>query len=303
MRRLAATFAALATMAAPAAWARIIVVCTYPDLADLVRQVGGSRVVAYSIAKGYEDPHRVEPRPSHVMLLRKAHMVVRIGMDLDLWLNSLIQASGNPRIRWGAPGYVDVSEGVRKLEVPKGKVTPRAGHWHVYGNPHFLLGPTNMRQVLANILAGLARVDPKGESYYLSRANAYLGTLSKEFAEWKRLLAPHRGTKFISYHKYWAYFCKDFGLVEFGNIEPKPCIPPSPAYIQSLIKRAKGAGVRLVIHENIYPSKFPALVAREIGAKMVTVPIMVGGEKGVDTYIELIDTIVRRIAAALRGRK
>lgn len=294
---------ALSTLAvAPVVMARVIVVCTYPDLADLVRQVGGPRVVAYSLAKGYEDPHRVEPRPSHVVLLRRAHMVVRVGMDLDLWLNSLIQAAGNPRIKWGAKGYVDVSKGVRKLEVPKRKVTPRAGHWHVYGNPHFLLGPSNIRQVLANILAGLARVDPKGRSYYLKRANSYLRLLSKKFSGWKRLLAPYRGTKFISYHKYWAYFCKDFGLVEFGNIEPKPCIPPSPAHIRNLIKRAKAARVRLVVHENIYPSKFPRLVARAIGARMVTVPIMVGGEKGVDTYIKLIDTIVRRIARALGGR-
>ena len=296
--------AVLATLtAAPGAGAKVVVVCTYPDLADLVRQVGGSRVAVYSIAKGYEDPHRVEARPSHVALLRRADMVVRIGMDLDLWLNPLLQAAGNPKIKWGAPGYVDTSTKVRKLEVPKGKVTGRLGHWHVYGNPHFLLGPTNIRAVLAAILAGLARVDPKGKSYYLKRANAYLKKLGRKYAEWKRILAPYRGTKFISYHKYWAYFCKDFGLVEFGNIEPKPCIPPSPAYIQSLIKRAKRAGVKLVIHENIYPSKFPRMIARAIGARMVTVPIMVGGEKGVNTYIDLIDTIVKRIAAALRGRR
>ncbi len=283
---------------------RIVVVCTYPDLADIVRQIGGKKVRVYSLAKGYEDPHRVEPRPSHVVLLRKADMLVRVGMDLDLWVHSLIDASRNPKIRWGAKGYVDVSAGVPKLEVPKGKVSPRMGHAHVYGNPHFLLGPSNMRKVVENILAGLARVDPANKSYYLRRANSFLRTLSSYFARWKRMLAPYRGRRFVSYHKYWAYFCKDFGLVEFGTIEPKPCIPPSPSHVQGLIKRMKKAGnVKLIICANFFPTRFPSQIARETGAKLVRVPIMVGGEKGVDSYIKLIDTIVRRVVAALKAKK
>lgn len=280
--------------------AKVKVVTTTEDLADIARNVGGSRVSVVALAKGAIDPHMVEPRPSMVNQLRDADLFVRIGMDLDVWAQSLVDAARNKDIVYGAKGYVDASVGIRKLEVPTVKLDPSMGHIHIYGNPHYWLDPANGKVIARNVLQGLCRVSPSDKSYFEQNYREYTAELDKAIAQWSQAMRPFKGTKVVTYHKSFVYFLDRFGLDEFGNIEPKPGIPPSPAHVNSLIKRMKSEGVKLILMEPFYPKKFPEMIARETGAKLVICPSSVGCIKGVTSYIGLFDCLVSRVTAALR---
>ncbi|HUV04737.1 MAG TPA: metal ABC transporter substrate-binding protein [Armatimonadota bacterium] len=296
---LTATVALLGALSS-AAYAKINVVTTTPDLADIARSIGGSKVSAISLARGDQDMHFVEPRPSMVNYLRKADLFVRVGMDLDIWAQGLVDAARNKKIVYGAQGYVDASTGIRKLEIPTVKLDPSMGHIHIYGNPHYWLDPANGKVIARSILAGLIRVSPGDEAYFRGNYESFANKLDKAISAWKKRLAPFDGAKVVTYHKSWAYFNNRFGLVEFGNVEPKPGIPPSPSHVNSLIKRMKGARVKVILMEPFYPRKFPQMIARETGAKLLIVPTSVGAMKGADSYFELFDHLANQVADALK---
>lgn len=283
-------------------WAKVKVVCTIPTLSSIVKEIGGNEVDVVTLASGDRDPHYVEPRPSLVVNLRDADLLVKVGMDLDMWVDALVDASRNTKIMWGSPGYVDCSVGIEKLEVPKGRVSMKEGEIHVYGNPHYWLNPENGGIIAKNILAGLLRVAPPDEhKFFKERAENFLSRLRDKTKEWKSALAPFRGTKFVSYHRTFSYFAKYFSLDYFGTLEPKPGIPPSTAHIAQLIRNMKEENVPLILLETYYPRKFADMVAKETGAKVVVVPSSVGAMKGVNDYFSLFDTIVSTIIKALKG--
>ncbi|MGC9004609.1 MAG: metal ABC transporter substrate-binding protein [bacterium] len=283
-------------------FAKIKVVCTIPTLSSIVKEIGGNKVEVITLAPGERDPHYVEPRPSMVVNLRDADMLVKVGMDLDMWVDSLVDASGNKKIMWGSPGYVDCSVGIKKLEVPKGRVSMKEGEIHIYGNPHYWLSPENGEIIAKNILEGLLRVAPAGDKeYFQKRAESFLSRLRAKEKEWREELKPFRGTKFVSYHRSFSYFAKCFDLDYFGTLEPKPGIPPSTAHIAKLIKDMKAEGVKLILLETYYPRKFADMVAKETGAKVVIVPSAVGATKEAENYFSLFDTIISRIRGALKG--
>jgi zinc/manganese transport system substrate-binding protein len=276
----------------------IDVVAATPELADITKQVGGDKVSVYSIAKPNQDYHMIEPRPSDVSRIARADMVVRIGLDLDMWLDALMNAAGNPKVRHGGPGYVDASAGVAKLEVPRESITGASGDIHVYGNPHYFYDPENAKIVAHNVLEGLIRVSPGGKTVFQGNYERFAKEIDSRTAAWQRELAPYKGTQVVTYHQSAIYFLRRFGLKAFGTLEAKPGIPPSASHISDLIKRMKDQHVTAVAIESIYPKRFPDLIQRETGAKYVVVPYSVGS-MGTKSYIDLIDMWVTRYKEVL----
>ena len=290
----------LTLFALPAA-AQVRVVTTFTDLADIVKQIGGAHVQVSSLARPQDDFHLVTPRPSMALELSRAKLFVRVGMDLDLWADDLLAAARNASILRGASGYVDCSVGVRKLEVPTGRVDPAMGDIHIYGNPHYLFDPANAKIAARNILEGLKRVDPANAQEYQRRYEAFVQRVDEHLNRWHQILAPYKGTLVVEYHKTLPYFLQRFGLQELATVEPKPGIPPSPGYLREVIARMKNTGCKVILIEHFRPRRFPDAIARETGAKVVVLPAAVGAE-GTTDYFSMINAMVNRIAAALAGR-
>jgi zinc/manganese transport system substrate-binding protein len=278
------------------ALATISVVASTPDLADIAKRVGGNRVSVYSIARPNQDLHMIEPRPSDVMRIKRANLVVRVGMDLDMWMDALLNAAANSRVSRGASGYVDCSAGVRKLEVPKEQITGASGDIHVYGNPHYWLDPLNGEVISANILNGLKRVSPGDADYFEKNRSAFVADLRAAVQRWQKELGPYQGRKLVIYHDAWPYFVQRFNLRILGCIEPKPGIPPTASHIASLIDQIKAEKQRVVIADAAYyPDKASKTISARTGAPFVVIPSSVGGVKGADDYISLFDRIVDSI--------
>jgi ABC-type Zn uptake system ZnuABC Zn-binding protein ZnuA len=279
-------------LAAPG-FAAISIVAATPDLADIAKQVGGDRVSVYSIAKPNQDLHMIEPRPSDVSRIARADLVVRVGMDLDLWLDALLNAAANGKVNRGGRGYVDASVGIQKLEVPRQQITGASGDIHVYGNPHYWLDPVNGEIISENILEGLKRVSPADANYFERNRNAFLASLRSGMRRWQEELSPYRGRKLVIYHDAWPYFVHRFGLKVLGCIEPKPGIPPTASHIASLIERIKAEKQPVVIADAaFYPDQAAKTIAASTGAKFVVIPSSVGGAKGADNFFSLFDHIV-----------
>jgi ABC-type Zn uptake system ZnuABC Zn-binding protein ZnuA len=291
--------ASLLTCITPAE-AKVQVVTATDTLAWATRAVGGDRVQVESLSRGDQDPHMVEARPSQVVKLARAGMVVRVGMDLDLWMDPLLDAARNPKIARGAKGYVDAHVGLRPLEVPTGKIDPSMGDIHVQGNPHYEFDPLAMRNVVArNILQGLLRVDPENASAYRGNYAALTARLDDAIERWQAAMKPYRGRAVVTYHKTFPYLLARFGLSEFDNVEPKPGIAPSAGHIANLARRMKQAGVKAILTESYRSRRFADLLAQQSGGEVVSIPAGVGGERGVNDYFAAIDLIVARLAKAL----
>lgn len=281
--------------------AQVRVVATYTDLADIVKQVGGNRVQVSALARPQDDFHLVTPRPSMALELSRARLFVRTGMDLDLWADDLLAAARNASILRGAPGYVDCSLRVKKLEVPSGQVDPSMGDIHIYGNPHYLFDPVNAKIAAQEILEGLIRVDPAHANEYRQRYAAFAQRIDEHLNRWLRMLSPYRGAPVVVYHKSLPYLLHRFGLQELATIEPKPGIPPSPGHLRNVISRMKSADCRVILIEHFRPRRFAEAIARETGARIVVLPVAVGVEGATD-YFSMMDMIVQRIANALAGK-
>jgi ABC-type Zn uptake system ZnuABC Zn-binding protein ZnuA len=290
--------ALLAIVSAIPAAASIYVVAATPELADITKQVGGDRVSVYSIAKPNQDYHMIEPRPSDVSRIARADMIVRIGMDLDMWMTALLNAASNGKVSSGGPGYVDASEGLHKLQVPHEQITGAAGDIHALGNPHYFYDPMNGKLIAWNVLRGLIRVSPGNKSTFESNYRRFSEEIDSRTAVWEKELRPYRGREVVVYHESAIYFMHRFGLSQFGELEPKPGIPPSPSHIESLIRRMKDSKVSAMVVESIYPSRFPQLVQRETGCGYATVPYSVGA-MGTKNYFDLINGWVQGYKTAL----
>jgi ABC-type Zn uptake system ZnuABC Zn-binding protein ZnuA len=292
--------AALALLLGPAAAAeRIRVVASLPDLKALTEAVGGDLVEVETLARGAQNPHDVELRPSLMLKLRRADVLIRNGAGGDPWVEPLVVGSQNARIAPGSPGHVDASRGV-PIARPTGPVDRSRGDVHPEGNPHYTLDPANAEVVTATIAEGLARAAPEHAARFAARRAEFLGRLAAARARWERALEPVRGARVVSYHETFNYFLARSGLELAGVIEDRPGIPPSPAHLATLIRTIREQKVRLILAESFADPKVVELLARESGARALTVPAAVGGARGVDTYIGLLDHLVGRLAEALR---
>jgi zinc/manganese transport system substrate-binding protein len=289
--------------ALPADAKKIRVVATLTDLADLTRAVGGNLVDVRSLATGVEDTHGVPMKPSFVPLLNRADLLVLVGFDCEhAFLPALIEASKNPRIRFGSPGYVDCSQGIVPLDVPR-STGHLEGDVHPYGNPHYMLDPVLAKTALENIYRALAAFAPEHSRQFARNRDAYLSRLDSKIAEWTEALKPYRGTAFISYHEHWPYFAARFALVYFGTIELKPGIDPTPRHIEELITEMKAHHVRIVVREPQFPERVPRRIAEQTGATLITLPIMPGGVPDTQTYIKMMDYIVHTLASAAKSSR
>jgi zinc/manganese transport system substrate-binding protein len=294
MKKLLLLAAMLGFLAKPG-HAAVSVITTDTNLKDIARTVGGNRVTVESLSRGVDDPHHVDPRPSMVVKLSRAQLFARIGMDLDIWADGVLEKSGNRQVMKGGRGYVDSSAGIRVQEIPPAKLDPSMGDIHVYGNPHYLLDPANAIVAAGNIAAGLIRVDPAGKAYYTQQYTMFGNQIKSHLTRWRAELAPYHGQ-----HRNWVYFMKRFGLQEYGTLEPKPGISPSPGHVNTLTREMKNDKVRAVLVEDFRAHRYPDLIAQKTGAKVVYVPLAVEGEPGITNYFLLFNTIVSRLAAGLK---
>jgi zinc/manganese transport system substrate-binding protein len=293
------TLAVLA--AAPPAHAAVNVVTATEDLADLTRQVGGDRVKVESIARGYQDPHFVEAKPSFILKLAKADLLVVIGRELEIgWLPPLIQQSRNAKVQVGADGYLDASLTVKILEIPTGQITRAMGDVHPLGNPHYWLDPGNGRRIAKAIVDKLSQMAPADAAYFASRYADFDKRLAEAEKRWDATMAPYKGLKVVTYHRSWPNFVDRFGLDVIGYVEPRPGIPPSPGHTIDLIGEMKRQNVKILMVEPYFDLKTPQSIGRETGAKVVVMPPSVGGEKEITDYISLFDYDLNLLVAAIK---
>lgn len=296
---LTAAFVTLGLAAGGAEGAKARVVASTPDLKALTEAVAGDLVDAVSLVRGTQNAHDVEVRPSLMLKLRHADMLVRNGLGLDYWVEPLLVGAQNSSILPGTPGYVDASRGVT-VTPSKGPIDRSRGDVHPEGDPHYTLDPANAQTVTANILEGLKRVMPTHAAQLEARRREFLGQLETAMARWQKTLEPFRGAKVVTYHETLNYFLRRFGLELAGAIEDRPGIPPSPGHLADLIRIMREQQVKVVMAEPFADQKAVALVARESGARALAVPSSVGGAKGVETYVALFEHLVTTLAAALR---
>jgi zinc/manganese transport system substrate-binding protein len=281
--------------------AQLNVVATLPDYAAIAHEIGGARIKVTSIARGTEDPHFVDAKPSYIRVLNQADMLLESGAELEIgWLPPLVNNARNEKILGDAPGHVILSRGIRMLEVPTGPVDRSMGDVHPLGNPHYWLDPGNGRIIAATLAEAFSKLDAANAPFYQANLQKFNERLDQKTAEWTKAMEPYKGTKVVTYHKSLTYFLERFGLEQVGTIEPKPGIEPSPSYINGLIPKLKGAGVRLVLVEPFRPRKTPTIVAQAIGAKLVLLPAAVNGHEKVKDYFSLFDYDVAQIVAALK---
>ena len=296
------SIAALAVLVSvPRAGAAVKVVASTEDLADLTRQVGGDRVGVESIARGYQDPHFVEAKPSFILKLAKADLLVVVGRELEIgWLPPLLLQSRNARIQPGADGYLDASLSARILDVPTGPLTRAMGDVHPLGNPHYWLDPANGRRVAQAIAQKLSQLDPGGAAAFAARYADFDKRLADGEKRWDALMAPYKGLKVVTYHRSWPNFCERFSLEVVGYVEPKPGIPPSPGHTIQLMREMKQLGVKILIIEPYFDSKTPDSIGRETGAKVLVMLPSVGGEKQITDYIQLFDYDIQLLVSAIK---
>jgi ABC-type metal ion transport system, periplasmic component/surface adhesin len=279
---------------------KVRVVATTTDLKALTEAVGGDLVEVDALARGNQNPHDLEVRPSLMVKVRRADLIVMNGLELDQWAEVVIQGANNPKLVPGAPGRVDASEGILVLEVPTTRVDRSMGDVHPVGNPHYTTDPGMAPAITANILNGLVRVAPQGRPAFEKNRQAFLAKLEQAEAGWAAAMAPLKGTKVVVDHNLWAYFLTRFGLVQAGSIEERPGIPATPSHVAKVIQLIKDERIRAIMTVPWGDAKLAARIAEEGGAKVVPMAPAVGGAKGTSGYIDTVDYNVKMLAQALK---
>ncbi|HQR17795.1 MAG TPA: metal ABC transporter substrate-binding protein [Gemmatimonadales bacterium] len=339
---LASALLVLAALSATPPAAQVKVVTSLTTYGSIAREIVGDRGTVTSIAQGDEDPHFVQPKPSFVALLRDADLFVTTGLDLELWVPTLLDRAGNRKIMEGGPGYVAAYTGITLLEVPT-SLSRAGGDIHAEGNPHIHTDPINGIIIGRNILTGLVRVDPVNADYYKARElefekqvlEATIGKelvgiltpptafnllktnqldgflartilhgkpLSDQLGGWLKTGGVFKGKEMACYHKEWAYFSARFGVTCVAYIEAKPGIPPTPGHVEEVIALMKDRQIPVLFASNYFPRSQIEQVAAKTGAAAVIVPENTFGMPGVTTYFDLVNTWVTGLAAGF-GKK
>ena len=275
------------------------VLATLPDLWSITRAVVGDLGEVKVATRPGQNPHDLEIRPTQILLVKRAEILVRNGLEEDSWIDPVIESSGNPRLLRGAPSVIEAVRGLEILKVRTGPIDRSLGDVHPSGNPHFTLDPGTLPIVTANIVAGLARLRPELTDRLQANRQAFLDEVATAMRRWTDTMLPYRGEPVVSYHDSWPYFYRAFGLEELGVIEDRPGVPPSPQHLVALIRRMRERRVKVVVVESWYPTATAETVARAAGARVLTVPQSPGAVKGTDTYITHLDALVTTLARAL----
>jgi len=314
------------------------VVTTLPDYAFFAEQIGKERVFVRHIVSGDQDAHFIRPKPSFVTLVRDADVLIATGLDLELWLSTIVNKSGNIYVRSGQKGYVSAAHGMKLLEKPM-TISRVEGGVHLYGNPHVTCSPINMKTAARNIATGLIKNDPEGKEIYsvnlrdlldeidrrlfgeklvqtlggdtlcsLAEKRTLIPFLRKQQLQgrplieylggWMERALPLRGMSIVTYHKNWIYFLELFGIKEMGTIEPKPGIPPSPKHVTNLVELMRTSDIQIILAANYFDEQKIRTIANRVNAEAVIVPLYVGGEAGVNDYFQLVDRWINGLIAA-----
>jgi zinc/manganese transport system substrate-binding protein len=283
------------------AQSKLNVVTTTEDLASIAREVGGDRVGVEALARGYQDPHFVEAKPSFILKLQKADVLVAVGRELEIgWLPPLIQQSRNGRIQPGADGYLDASLTAQILEIPTGQITRAMGDVHPQGNPHYWLDPENGKRMAQAMAEKFSQLRPNDRATFQQRLADFSTRLDAAMRGWLAQMAPYKGTKMVTYHRSFPNFAERFGLVIVGYVEPRPGIPPTPQHTLDLMNEMKRQNVKLVLVEPYFDLKTPNSIGRDTGAQVLVVPPSVGGVKEVSDYFKLFDYDINLVVDAIK---
>ena len=293
--------AALLVATTSRAQSKLTVIATTEDLASIAREVGGDRITIDSIAKGYQDPHFVEAKPSFILKLQKADLLIVVGRELEIgWLPPLIQQSRNGKIQPGAEGYLDASLTAQILEIPSGNITRAMGDVHPFGNPHYWTDPENGKLIAKAIAAKLVQFRPTDRAVFDQRLADFTSRLDAAEKRWLAMMAPYKGTKMVTYHRSLPNFAERFGLDIIGYVEPRPGIPPTPQHTLDLINDMKRQNVKLVLVEPYFDLKTPNAIGRDTGAEVLVLPPSVGGVKEATDYFTLFDYDINLVVAAIK---
>ncbi len=280
---------------------KLNVMTTTEDLASIAKEVGGERIAVEAIARGYQDPHFVEAKPSFILKLQKADLLIVIGLELEIgWLPPLVQQSRNGKIQPGAEGYLDASQGVQKLEIPTGQITRAMGDVHPLGNPHYWMDPENGKRIAKEMVDAFDRLRPGDRAYFDQRLADFTSRLDAAEKRWMATMAPYKGTKVVTYHRSFPNFAERFGLEIVGYVEPRPGIPPTPQHTLDLINEMKRQKVKVVLVEPYFDLKTPTAIGRETGARVLVMPPSVGGVKETSDYFALFDYNINLLVNALK---
>jgi zinc/manganese transport system substrate-binding protein len=298
---LSALAVAMAIAAPARAQSKLNVIATTEDLASIAREVGGDRITVESLAKGYQDPHFVEAKPSFILKLQKADLLIAVGRELEIgWLPPLIQQSRNSKIQPGAEGYLDASLTAQILEIPSGNITRAMGDVHPFGNPHYWTDPENGKLIAKAVSEKLVEFRPNDRAVFEQRLADFIARLDAAEKRWLAMMAPYKGTKMATYHRSFPNFAERFGLDIMGYVEPRPGIPPTPQHTLDLINEMKRQNVKLVVVEPYFDLKTPMSIGRETGAEVLVLPPSVGGIKEVTDYFKLFDYDINLLVDAIK---
>lgn len=303
MRRLLLCLTLTAALApAPAAFAKMRVITTLQDFAAITSAIGGDLVETESLAKGYQDPHFVDAKPSLILKLSRADLLVVAGLELEIgYLPPMLDQSRNTKIHPGNPGFLDASVGCEVLERPSTQVTRAMGDVHPYGNPHYWTDPDNGRIIAQSIAAKLTELDPGNKTAYEASLSAFVSKLAAKDEEWTAKMAPFAGAKIVTFHNSWPNFTKHFKLDVVGHIEPKPGIPPSPTHTLEIINLISSQKIKLILVEPYFDQKTPKFIAGKTGSTLLVAYPSVGGVPEITDYFSLFDRNIDAIVKVLGG--
>ncbi len=283
---------------------KLNVISTTEDLAAIAREVGGDRITIEPIAKGYQDPHFVEPKPSFLLKLQKADLLLLVGLELEIgWLPPLVTQSRNSKIQQGANGYLDMSHFCQVLEVPTGTVTRAMGDVHPLGNPHYWLDPENGRRMAKALQAKFSEMQNGDAGYFAEHEADFEKRLTEAEKGWDARMAPYAGRKVVTYHRSFSNFAARFKLMITDYVEPKPGIPPTPSHTLEVINSMKRDGTKLILVEPYFDMRTPNSIAQQTGGTAIVLLPSVGGEKVVTTYFQLFDYDVKLLTEAFAKYK
>lgn len=289
----------LLTLAALPAQADLKVFATVPEWAALAREIGGDKVQVYAATTAFQDPHRIEAKPSLLAQARQANLVVAAGADLEIgWLPLVLRDSGNAAIQQSQTGYFEASAWVNRLEVPT--VLDRAhGDVHAAGNPHVHLDPRNVLKVGEALTARMAELDPAQAATYRSGFKTFAGKWQVAMARWEKEAAPLRGVGVLVHHRSFVYLENWLGMRELGALEPKPGIEPTSGHLTGLLARQQTTPAKMVLRA-AYQQDGPSLwIAGKAGIPAVLLPYTVGGTPEAKDLFGLFDDTLHRLLKGL----
>ena len=302
MKKFSMALVAL-VLAAPL-WAKVHVVSSLQDFASITDSIGGDRVETTALARGYQDPHFVDAKPSFIVKMSRADLLVVAGLELEIgYLPPLIDQSRNDKIHPGSVGYLDASVGCDILQRPTTQITRAMGDVHPYGNPHYWTDPDNGRVIARAIAAKLSELDPPGKAIFEKNLAAFETKLAEKQKEWDAKMAPYAGTKIVTFHDSWPNFAKHFRLVVAGHVEPKPGIPPTPSHTLEIINLIKTQKIPVILVEPYFDLKTPKFIGDQTGAAVVTFYPSVGGIPEIKDYFSLFDYDLNAFVNAMKGKK